>query len=87
MRTINKTMNERRECGLCAGCGKVPSELFRCAECREKNNARSRSVRDRHAKNGRCFQCGKAKGESETLRCQECTGKAARAARRKRIAS
>lgn len=34
----NKTYAKRRQSGLCAGCGKVESDSFRCGECQWKLN-------------------------------------------------
>jgi hypothetical protein len=38
--TKNKCMQIRRDKGLCAMCGKVPSVRFRCEECNAVNNLR-----------------------------------------------
>lgn len=85
MKSMNRTYNARRESGLCAMCGKVPTENFRCDDCNAKNSARSRASRYKNAAEGLCFQCGGSKGDRTTLRCAECTAKAARAYHRKAL--
>lgn len=84
---MSPTMRRRREQGLCAMCGKVSCTTFRCDDCNVINSARCRESRYANAAEGLCYMCGGHKGESTTLRCAECTAKAARAARRKAIAS
>lgn len=43
----NKTYANRRKAGLCAACGKEPSDTFRCGECQHKSNKAVRACRKR----------------------------------------
>lgn len=48
----------RREAGLCAYCGIVPSVKYYCDKCREMTNRKIAVLRDKRKVAGRCVICG-----------------------------
>jgi hypothetical protein len=77
MKTVNKTMNRRRESGMCAMCGLVECRTFRCSSCNAKHSKRICEIRAGYIRDGKCIQCGMTNGNRIT-RCDRCKERNAR---------
>ena len=77
MKTVNKTMSRRRESGMCAMCGVVACETFRCCSCNAKHSERICAIRDGYVRDGKCIQCG-LENENSITRCDRCRDRHAR---------
>lgn len=80
----NTTFYRRRAAGLCAMCGIVKCETFRCEDCNVKSTSKIREIRQGYLAAGLCGQCGQEKQDPSKRHCDPCRGKLALAARRKR---
>lgn len=69
----NKTYAKRRQSGLCAGCGNVESESFRCGECQWKLNravsiSRKRKRQSEKQDKGVASESGQQAGSIDSTR-------------------
>jgi hypothetical protein len=78
VKTVNKTMHRRRESGLCAMCGVVACETFRCSSCNAKHSKRICEIRAGYVRDGKCIQCG-ITNENRITRCDRCRERQKRA--------
>lgn len=67
----NRTHANRRLVGLCASCGLVASEKYRCGECRRALNAEVNERRRMRKDSGLCIFCGD-EALPESVRCLRC---------------
>jgi len=74
--TPTDTYTQRRARGLCAQCGAVKSQTYRCPDCSRKQaqavDAKRARLREERRAQGLCVRCA---APSETYRCAICKHK------------